>query len=138
MYGSLIKNIQALDILCYARLMKYTAFFLFIALMTSHVAAQTPADAMSRKSQNWQNLQNSRPSVARPNFTVNEFDSSLKAMPLPAPPIADGGGVAPKKLVQPELDGGLIGGGVAPEKSDPIPPPVNVIPKKSDPLPPPR
>ncbi len=90
--GSLIKNIQALDILCYARLMKYTAFSLFIALMTSHAAAQTPADAMSRKSQNWQNLQNSRPSVARPNFTVNEFDSSLKAMPLPAPPIADGGG----------------------------------------------
>ena len=60
--------------------------------MASPAFAQSPADAMSRKSKNWQNLQNNRQSVARPNFSVNEYDSSLKAMPVPAHPIADGDG----------------------------------------------
>ncbi len=70
--------------------MKYTVLPLLIAMMASPAFAQSPADAMSRKSQNWQNLQNSRQSIARPSFTVNEFDSSLKHMPTR--PIADGNG----------------------------------------------
>ena len=72
--------------------MKYAVLPLLIAMMASPAFAQSPADAMSRKSQNWQNLQNSRQSIARPSFTVNEFDSSLKPMPVPARPIADGNG----------------------------------------------
>ncbi len=49
-----------------------------LATSLASAFAESPADAMNRKIQNWQTLKNSQSTVGRPNFSVNEYDNSLK------------------------------------------------------------
>ena len=58
--------------------MKHILIPLLLATSLASAFAESPADAMNRKIQNWQTLKNSQSTVGRPNFSVNEYDHSLK------------------------------------------------------------
>lgn len=66
--------------------MKHILIPLLLATSLASAFAESPADAMNRKIQNWQTLKNSQSTVGRPNFSVNEYDHSLKA----ATPVSEG------------------------------------------------
>ena len=58
--------------------MKHILIPLLLATSLASAFAESPADAMNRKIQNWQTLKNSQSTVGRPNFSVNEYDHSLR------------------------------------------------------------
>lgn len=58
--------------------MKRILIPLLLATSLASAFAESPADAMNRKIQNWQTLKNTQSTVGRPNFSVNEYDHSLK------------------------------------------------------------
>jgi len=64
---------------------------LLLTLSLSSAYADTPADVMTRKYQNWQSLKNSQSPLSRPDFRVNDYDNSVTITNVTRPGTGSGG-----------------------------------------------